>query len=162
MDFGSIDDLVVKVGVSFCSIEGAINNLETEAPHYDFEAYKAANEIKWDDQLSRIEIEGASNNEETIFYTSLYHSCTVPNIASDVDGKYRGTNLKVHELAVGETHYTVFSLWDTFRSLHPLLSWIEPDRTVDFVKTMLRMYGDGYNFLYGISQQLHWMHDWLP
>ena len=143
MDFGSIDDLVVKVGVSFCSIEGALNNLDTEAPHYDFEAYRTANEAKWDDQLSRIEIEGASDNEETIFYTSLYHSCTVPNIASDVDGKYRGTDLKVHQLPEGETHYTVFSLWDTFRSLHPLLSWIEPDRTVDFVKTMLRMYEDG-------------------
>lgn len=143
MDFGVIDELVVKVGMSFCDIDGALNNLDKEAPHYDFEKYKTENEAKWDNKLSTIEIEGASSDKETIFYTSLYHSITVPNTASDVDGRYRGTDLKVHQLNEGETHYTIFSLWDTFRSLHPLLSWIEPDRTVDFVKTMLRMYEDG-------------------
>jgi predicted alpha-1,2-mannosidase len=143
-DFGVVDELTVKVGLSFCDIEGAINNLNTEAPHYDFKKYLDNCEEAWDEQLSRIEIEGETPEESTIFYTSLYHSCTVPNLASDADGRYRGTNLRVHQLSSEDgLHYTVFSLWDTFRSLHPLLSLLEPERTRDFVRTMLRMYEDG-------------------
>ena len=143
-DFGVIEELVVKVGLSFCDIEGAVRNLDTEANHFDFDKYRAECESVWDEQLGLIEIEGASDTEREIFYTSLYHSCTVPNIANDVDGRYRGTDLEVHQLEEGDgDHYTIFSLWDTFRSLHPLLSWIEPDLTGDFVKTMLRMYEDG-------------------
>ena len=143
-DFGVIDELTVRVGLSFCDIEGAVGNLNVEAPHNNFSKYISANERRWEEQLGRISIKGASKDDQTKFYTSLYHSCTVPNVASDVDGRYRGTDLKVHQLNEDEgLHYTVFSLWDTFRSLHPLLSWIEPGRTRDFIRTMLRMYKDG-------------------
>ncbi len=143
-DFGVIDELSVKVGLSFCDISGALMNLDSEAPHFNFDTYKSENEAKWDEQLSRIIIEDATDEEMEIFYTSLYHSCTVPNLANDVDGRYRGTDLEIHQLGKDDgKHYTIFSLWDTFRSLHPLLSWIEPDLTRDFVKTMLRMYEDG-------------------
>ncbi len=144
VDFGIIEELVVKVGLSFCDIDGALLNLNTEAPHYDFNKYKKANEALWDDQLGIIELEGGTSTEKTTFYSALYHSCTVPNLASDVDGRYRGTDLEVHQLSEGEgRHYTIFSLWDTFRALHPLLSWLEPERTNEFVNTMLRMYEDG-------------------
>jgi len=143
-DFGVIDELIVRVGLSFCDIDGAVGNLNAEAPHNNFRKYRSENEIRWEEQLSRITVTGATIAEQTKFYTSLYHSCTVPNVASDVDGRYRGTDLEVHQLKDYEgLHYTVFSLWDTFRSLHPLLSWIEPGRTRDFIRTMLRMYEDG-------------------
>ena len=143
-DFGVVDDLNVRVGLSFCDINGALMNLASEADRGSFEEYKTLNEEKWDEQLSRILIESNDYDKREVFYTSLYHSCTVPNLASDVDGRYRGTDLEIHQLAPDEgKHYTIFSLWDTFRSLHPLLSWIEPDLTRDFVNTMLRMYKDG-------------------
>ena len=143
-DFGVIDALTVRVGLSFCDVEGAVGNLNDEAPHSNFSEYRTANERRWEDQLGRIKVSGATKDEQTKFYTALYHSCTVPNVASDVDGRYRGTDLQVHQLKEDEgLHYTVFSLWDTFRSLHPLLSWIEPGRTRDFIRTMLRMYQDG-------------------
>ena len=97
----------------------------------------------WDEQLGLIEIKVQVIQKEK-YSTLLFTSCTVPNIANDVDGRYIGTDLEVHQLEEGDgDHYTIFSLWDTFRSLHPLLSWIEPDLTGDFVKTMLRMYEDG-------------------
>ena len=143
-DFGIVDELNVHVGLSFCDIEGAIRNIEAETAGFDFDRYKLENEQRWDEQLGRIAVEGGTKDERTIFYSALYHSCTVPNLASDVDGRYRGTDLRVHSLpSQDEAHYTVFSLWDTYRALHPLLAWIEPNRTRDMVKSMLRMYQDG-------------------
>lgn len=143
-DFGVLSELNVHVGLSFCDIEGAIQNLEREVDGFDFDRHRSECESQWDEQLGRIRIEGGTQDERTTFYTALYHATTVPNVASDVDGRYRGTGLKVHQLAPGQgEHYSVFSLWDTYRALHPLLAWIEPNRTRDMVQTMLRMYEDG-------------------
>ena len=143
-DFGVVDSLTVRTGLSFVDIEGALANLQTEAPHTSFDAYVTENHQRWDEQLGRIAVEGGSKADRTRFYTALYHSCTAPNLASDCDGRYRGTDLQIHSLAPGEgQHYTVFSLWDTFRALHPLLNWIEPERTRDFARTFLRMYEQG-------------------
>ena len=143
-DFGVISELNVHVGLSFCDIEGAIQNLNQEAPNFDFDKHLEACERSWDEQLGRIHIDGGTEDERTIFYTALYHATTVPNVASDVDGRYRGTDLNVHALTEpGDEHYTVFSLWDTYRALHPLLAWLEPNRTRNMVKSMLRMYRDG-------------------
>ena len=143
-DFGVISELNVHVGLSFCDIEGAIQNLNEEAPTFDFDSHRAACERSWDEQLGRIQIDGGTADERTTFYTALYHATTVPNLASDVDGRYRGTDLNVHVLTdPGDEHYTVFSLWDTYRALHPLLAWIEPNRTRNMVNSMLRMYEDG-------------------
>ena len=142
-DFGVLNELNVRVGLSFVSIDGAMENLVQEAPTHGFDGYREAAERRWEDQLASIEIQGGSMDERTIFYTALYHSFTVPNVANDVNGAYRGTDMNIHQLPEGETHYTVFSLWDTFRALHPLLNWIEPVRSLDFIKSMLRMYSDG-------------------
>lgn len=143
-DFGVISELNVHVALSFCDIEGAVRNLEAETEGFDFDRYRAENEKRWDEQLGRIEIDGGTQDERTTFYTALYHATTVPNVANDVDGRYRGTDLQVHQLGPEEgNHYTVFSLWDTYRALHPLLAWIEPLRTRDMVRSMLRMYEDG-------------------
>ena len=143
-DFGVTSELNVHVALSFCDVEGAIRNLEAETDGFDFARYRAENEARWDEQLARIEVEGGDSDDRTTFYTALYHATTVPNLASDVDGRYRGTDMRVHQLPEGDgDHYTVFSLWDTYRALHPLLAWIEPQRTEDMVASMLRMYQDG-------------------
>jgi predicted alpha-1,2-mannosidase len=141
--FGAVDTLVARVGLSFVDIQGALANLKAEAPHAQFDQYKSEAEAAWDEQLSRILVEGGSDAERETFYSALYHVCTTPNIASDVDGRYRGTDLAIHKLKPGETHYTIFSLWDTFRGLHPLLNWLEPGRSKDFIRTFLRMFVDG-------------------
>ena len=81
-----------------------------------------------------------TEKKASIFYTALYHCFIAPNLASDVDGRYRGHDQKIHELPQGEHHYTVFSLWDTYRTLHPLFTLIQPERTEEFIRTMLRIY----------------------
>lgn len=134
--------IIVKVGISAVSIEGARKNLEQEAPDFDFNKVKEKAENTWEKELSKIIVETKKENLKTIFYTALYHTMITPNLFNDVDGKYYGMDAKIHE-AKDQNVYTVFSLWDTFRALHPLLSIIDRTRTLDFVKTMLLHYKDG-------------------
>ncbi|MEO5584198.1 MAG: GH92 family glycosyl hydrolase, partial [Flavobacteriales bacterium] len=130
--------VLVKVGISAVSIDGARKNLEAEVPGWDFDAVKHQAEQAWDKELGRIEVQGGEPEQQRIFYTALYHSLLVPYLFNDVDGKYRGNDGKVH---TGKHDvYTVFSLWDTFRAEHPLFTIIEPERTVDFIKTFLDIY----------------------
>jgi predicted alpha-1,2-mannosidase len=134
--------LVVTVGISGVSIEGARKNLEAECAHFDFEKIKAETQTKWQRQLSKIEVEGGTDDQKTVFYTALYHTMIAPNIWNDVDGQYRGRDNKIHPNP-GHDVYTVFSLWDTHRALHPLLTLLEPKRTNDFIQTFLRQYEQG-------------------
>ncbi|MBV6440805.1 MAG: hypothetical protein EPGJADBJ_02478 [Saprospiraceae bacterium] len=144
--------VVVTVGISGTSIEGARKNLEAECNHFDFEKVKSETQAKWQRQLSKIEVEGLSaeapakeggaEDQKTIFYTALYHTMIAPNIWNDVDGQYRGRDNKIHPNP-GHDVYTVFSLWDTYRALHPLHTILEPKRTNDFVQTFLRQYEQG-------------------
>ncbi len=136
------EPLVVTVGISGVSIEGARRNLEKECNHFDFNQIKAETQAKWQRQLSKIEVEGGTNDQKTIFYTALYHTMLAPNIWNDLDGQYRGRDNKIHA-GVGHDVYTVFSLWDTHRALHPLLTILEPKRTSDFIQTFLRQYEQG-------------------
>lgn len=134
--------LVVKVGISTVSIEGARKNLQEECNHWNFDQVKQEAKKMWNSELSKIDVSSADKNKLSIFYTALYHCMIHPSLASDVDGKYRGRDNKIHETK-GFDYYTVFSLWDTFRGLHPLLTIIDRKRTLDFIKTFLAQYEQG-------------------
>jgi predicted alpha-1,2-mannosidase len=134
--------LLVKVGISAVSIDGARRNLSAELPAWDFDAVRRSASDAWERELGRIRVEGGSRDQRVVFYSALYHSMLAPNVYMDVDGQYRGRDLAVHR-AQGFTYYSVFSLWDTFRALHPLLTLIDRARTADFVKTMVRQYQEG-------------------
>lgn len=136
------EKLGVKVSLSQVSTMGAALNMKTEIPHWDFAKVKSENEMRWEKELSKIIISDPDPNKETIFYTALYHSFLQPNIASDVDGQYRGMDKKVHP-SPGHPVYTVFSLWDTFRSAHPLYNLVQRERNLDFVRTFLLQYQQG-------------------
>lgn len=139
---GANESVLVKVGISHVSIEGARKNLEAEMPGFNFEKTKADADKEWEKELEKIIVETKNTDQKTIFYTALYHTMITPNLFSDADGKYYGMDRKIHE-AKGQNVYTVFSLWDTFRALHPLLTIIDRERSLDFVKTMLLNYKDG-------------------
>jgi predicted alpha-1,2-mannosidase len=131
--------LIVKVAISGVSEEGALNNLNSEAIHWDFEKYKSDAQEAWNKQLSKIQVSNEDTEKQKIFYTALYHCCIHPSLNMDADRKYRGRDNKIH-VAKDFTNYTVFSLWDTYRALHPLLTIIEPERTEDFIKTFLNQF----------------------
>lgn len=131
--------LLVKVGISFTSQAGAISNLLAENPGWDFQQIKSNARATWQNELGKINAEFHNTEDSVKFYTALYHCMIHPNVASDINGEYRGMDFKTHT-AVGYTRYTVFSLWDTYRALHPLLSIIDKKRTRDFIVSFLEMY----------------------
>ncbi len=142
--FGKLDrPLLIKVGISAVDVEGAEKNLNAEIPHWDFERTKEESKVAWEKELNKIQVQGGSEEAKTIFYTSLYHSLLNPNLFADVDGRYLGMDKQVHQLEAGQSHYTVFSLWDTFRATHPLFTLIQQQRTNEFIKTFLRQYQQG-------------------
>lgn len=134
--------LLVKVGISATSYEGAIKNLEAEIPDWDFDKTAKDAYALWNKELGKIEVEGGTNDQLTTFYSALYHTMVVPNIFSDVDGMYLGMDKQVYK-AEGFTPYTVFSLWDTYRAWHPLMTIIDRKRTADYVNTFLSHYKHG-------------------
>ena len=142
-DFGKLKDhvLLIKTGISAVSTEGARKNLDKEIPGWDFDSIKARAYTSWNEELNRIQIK-ADKVTKTIFYTALYHTMLAPYLFMDTDGKYRGTDLKIHQ-AKDFTNYSVFSLWDTFRATHPLYTLIERKRDEDFIKTFLHQYENG-------------------
>lgn len=131
--------IYAKVGISAIDVKGAKNNLLTEIPSWNFDSVKMVAETKWTNQINKIKVEGGTDERKEVFYTALYHTMLAPNLYTDVDGRYRGHDLKKHT-AKDFNMYTVFSLWDTFRALHPLFSIIERKRTNDFILSMLDMY----------------------
>ncbi|MDB4710236.1 GH92 family glycosyl hydrolase [Flavobacteriales bacterium] len=135
------NSLMLKVGISAVSIQGAKANLNAEANHWDFNKYKENVQDKWEKALSKIEVNGDLLDQNKIFYTALYHSMIAPNIFNDVNGFYRGTDLQVHQSE--DNTYTIFSLWDTFRATHPLYTIIEQKKTKEFINTFLKNYLDG-------------------
>lgn len=135
-------ELLVKVALSSVSTEGAKNNMLNEIPHWDFKKVQLEAFESWNQSLSKIEIAEASLEQKKIFYTALYHCMVQPNIYNDVDGNYKGRDGKVHK-AEGFDYYSVFSLWDTFRAWHPLMTIIDRKRTLDFIKTFLVQYEQG-------------------
>ena len=135
------EKILVKVSLSPTSYEGAKLN-SSEIKDWDFEKVKQDAEQLWNKQLSKIEISESDKDKLAIFYTALYHTMVQPNIAQDIDGKYRGRDNQIHT-AEGFDYYSVFSLWDTFRAAHPLYTLIEKKRTADFINTFLKQYEQG-------------------
>ncbi len=130
----------VSVGVSFVSIANARENLEKEQPKgTTFDGLRAEARRKWNEDLSRIMVEGGTEEQKGVFYTALYHTLIHPNILQDVNGQYpemEGNRI----LSTSRNRYTVYSLWDTYRNLHQLMTLVWPDRQLDMVHTMLDMY----------------------
>ncbi|WP_292008305.1 GH92 family glycosyl hydrolase [Chryseobacterium sp.] len=132
----------IKVALSPTSYEGAAKNMLAEGKSNDFEAIKKQAEENWNKELSKIEVKSDNKDKLTVFYTALYHVFTQPNIAMDIDGKYRGRDNKIHT-AENFSYYSVFSLWDTFRGAHPLMTLIDRKRTSDFINTFIKQYEQG-------------------
>ena len=133
------EQITIVTALSGVSVEGAVKNLNAEAPHNDFDQYLADAKADWNKQLQRIEVVGMNNDDKVNFYTALYHSMIAPTIYSDVDGKYYGPDKQVHQ-AEGWVNYSTFSLWDTFRAAHPLFTYTEPERVGDMVQSFIAFY----------------------
>ena len=130
------EQLVVSTAISGVDENGALNNLIAEAPEDNFDKYLAETTKKWDKELGSIAVEGGTPDEQTSFYTALYHSMLAPTIYSDVDGRYFGPDKKIHK-ADGWTNYSSFSLWDTYRAAHPLYTIVDPEADGDMVNSFL-------------------------
>lgn len=149
------EELLVKCAISNVDAEGAHENLQQEMYHDDFKAYVTSCENQWQEELSKISFNdplfkpanasqvNKTNDQKTIFYTALYHTMIHPSLASDVDGRYRGRDDKIHSTSGAFNYYSVFSLWDTYRGLHPLLTIIDKQRTNDFIRTFIQQYEEG-------------------
>lgn len=133
------EKIKIKFALSPVSTAGALQNLKTEAPGWDFDAVKNAGRQQWQQELSKIAIQSKSRDEKINFYTAMYHAFINPTTYMDVDGSYRGLDQNIHK-AEGFTNYTTFSLWDTYRALHPLLNIIQPKRNADMISSMLAHY----------------------
>ena len=141
LNFGNMKNkpIELKVGLSFVSLENARENLEAEAGNLDFDGVRAAARDAWEGQLSKIKIESGDETVKKIFYTSLYHSMTMPVNFTDVNGEYLGFDKQVHNTDGEFTYYTDMSLWDTFRTVHPLYTLIAPGVQLDCVKSLIEM-----------------------
>lgn len=133
------ETIEVKMGVSFVSIENARLNMNTEQPDFNFDKVRTAASTMWNNDLSRVKVEGGSQTDKIIFYTAMYHLLIHPNIIQDVNGEYP----MMESLKVGHTtgnRYTVFSLWDTYRNVSTLMTLLYPEKQLDIIRTMIDMY----------------------
>lgn len=137
------EQILVKLALSAVDWDGARKNLAAEIPGWDFDAVRAAAVAKWNDYLSKIQITADNADDRTIFYTAMYHAAISPNLFQDIDGHYPGMDGKAHQGDPSHPVYTVFSLWDTHRALHPFYTIIDPKLNNDFIKSLLLKYRDG-------------------
>ena len=142
-------EVEVKVGISYVSIENARKNLDAEVGAKHFDEVLGTAQSKWREALGRIRVAGGSDSDKTIFYTALYHSLLHPNIISDVNGEYPAMESGKTGLAVDYDRYTVFSLWDTYRNVHQLLTLVCPERQTDMIRSMV-----------GMAQEWGWLPRW--
>ena len=148
------EQICVQMGVSFVSCENARQNLEAEQPACNFDQVRAESHRQWEEALERIKVSGGSEEQKEIFYTALYHALLHPNVLNDVNGEYplmqggkyaaqngiEVVNPGIGKVAKGHNRYTVFSLWDTSRNLHQLLTLAYPEKQIDMVRSMVDMY----------------------
>ena len=136
--FPGTGEVLARVGVSFVDLDGARNNRVAEADEVGFDELRAATEAAWEAELGRVEVAGGTDDDLTILYTSVYHALQMPTLFTDADGRYRGLDKEVHD-AAGITYYTDFSGWDTYRTLHPLMTLVWPEYQLEFLVTLMRM-----------------------
>ena len=129
--------LMVKVGISSVSIDNARKNLQQESPNWAFNTVVADAQKAWNKELGKIDIQTDNASDKRIFYTGLYHTMTAPSVFNDVNGEYRGADGKTYHSDF--TPYTTFSLWDTYRAAHPLMTLIHPEKQRDIAQTMLHI-----------------------
>ncbi|GAB3227031.1 GH92 family glycosyl hydrolase [Hymenobacter seoulensis] len=134
------EKIKLKMALSSVSTEGALRNLRAELPSWDFEQTKRLGQEQWQQELSKVTIESPKRVDKDNFYTALYHAFLSPTTYQDVDGQYRGLDQNIHK-AEGFTNYTTFSLWDTYRALHPLFNVVQPKRNADMIQSMLAHFG---------------------
>ena len=137
------EEIYAKVGISAVDTEGAEKNLRAEIPGFDFDKVRDDARKSWNEYLSKIDVTADNDNDRTVFYTALYHTGISPNLFTDVDGRYFGMDRKIHQGDADNPVYTVFSLWDTHRALHPLYTIIDPERNNDFINSLLTKYKEG-------------------
>ena len=137
------EEVYVKVGISAVDIDGARKNVEAEIPEWDFNGVRKAARASWNDYLAKIDIDTDDKDQKTMFYTALYHTGVQPNLFTDIDGRYLGMDLKAHQGSVNEPMYTIFSLWDTFRAYHPLMTIIDPDLNEAFIRSLIQKQREG-------------------
>jgi len=133
------EKIKLKFALSNVSMQGALNNLASEIPAWSFDDIKNETQQKWDKELNKIVVETLTKEQKETFYTALYHTMLGPIIYEDVNGDYRGLDQNIHK-SDGFVNYTVFSLWDTYRALHPLFNILHPQRNNDMIKSMLAHY----------------------
>ena len=138
----STQPLYAKVALSVVDTDGAEKNLAAELPGWDFEATCEASKEVWNKALNRIQIEAEPEVMKN-YYTALYHAHIAPFVYQDVDGRYLGMDKKVHTAPAGYVNYSVFSLWDTFRALHPLMTLIQPELAADWGEVLVQGYREG-------------------
>lgn len=138
-DMKAKEKLQIKLAISPVSSEGALKNMKAEIPHWNFDKVKENARNQWNQELNKVVVEVENDAEKTNFYTAMYHAFLGPTEYMDVDGKYRGLDMNIHE-AEDFTNYTSFSLWDTYRALHPLFNILQPDRNSDMINSMLAHY----------------------
>ena len=131
--------VVLKVGISMVSAENALANVKAEVPEFDFNATRADARNAWQRELSKIAVDSYDTQRKTIFYSSMYHMMCAPTLADDVTGQYRGMDQKVYTLDAGQHNYSTYSLWDTFRALHPSFTLWQPEQVGPMVMSLVRM-----------------------
>lgn len=135
------EQIEVQMGVSFVNCANARENLESEQPSFCFDRLREEASRKWCEDLSRISVTGGTEEQKSVFYTALYHTLIHPNVLNDVNGEYPlMENGGVGKVEDGHDRYTVFSLWDTYRNLHQLMTLVYPERQIDMVRSMIGMY----------------------
>ena len=135
------EQIQVQIGVSFVSTENARQNLDSEQQGFQFDRVAHQARQQWNDILSRVEVEGGSDEQKTIFYTALYHMLIHPNILQDVNGQYPAMESQ-QILTTKHNRYTVFSLWDTFRNVHPFFTLVYPQMQLDMAQSLIDMYNE--------------------
>ena len=136
------ESVLVQLGVSFVSVENARENLEAEQQGFDFDSVRKKADSAWAAHLGRVKVEGGTDDQKTVFYTALYHTLLHPNVLSDVNGEYplMQSPSGVGRVESGHARYTVFSLWDTYRNVHQLMTLLWPEKQVDMVRSMIDQY----------------------